>query len=85
MTSDKPTGLSVPAIRRKPELITKAVEGYRTPKAPPILISKLNAIGFEKPARINRRCGDREKDGCAIFSKTINPRLNSRRRYAAGD
>jgi hypothetical protein len=25
-------------------MITKAVEGYRAPKAPPIFISKLNAI-----------------------------------------
>jgi hypothetical protein len=28
-----PTGLSVPKIRRKPKMITKAVEGYRAPKA----------------------------------------------------
>ena len=60
-------------------MITKAVPSYRTPKAPPMLISKLNAIGFEKPARINRRCGDREKDGCAIFSKTISRYYNLRK------
>jgi hypothetical protein len=33
MTSDKPTGLPVSAIRRKPEMITKAVTSSRTPKA----------------------------------------------------
>ena len=45
---ESPIGLSL-VIVAKSKMITKAVEGYRTPKAPPILMSKLNAIGFEKP------------------------------------
>src|SRR5262249_30316428 len=42
----------------------------------------LTVPALKSRAKLNRRCRDREKGGCIIFSKTINPRLNSCRRSA---
>jgi hypothetical protein len=45
-------------------MITKAVEVYRTPKAPPILISKLNLISLKAELQtITNHCANELRKG----------------------
>src|SRR5882672_3752859 len=54
------------------------------PSLPRLGTDALMVPALKSRARINRRCRDREKGACIIFSKTINPRLNSSAANAAG-